>query len=184
MSKIFIIALIDETDNASYINDTKIIYSGVGKINATIAACKAFYEGYSEIINIGSCGSLTHSPGTIIKVGSVFQDIDVRPLGEYGETPFESQYKQVVIDRKVSTTCFSTDYFVDLSYKEKYSKEYIDMIYKCDIFDMECFALAKVCHRFGIKFSSYKWVSDNGDGSDWKENCKIGFEKVKQLLNE
>jgi adenosylhomocysteine nucleosidase len=183
MSKVFIIALMDETDKATTINGDNIIYSGVGKINATMAAYRAFNEKYSEVINIGSCGSLIHPPGTIIKVGSTFQDIDARPLNEYGETPFEPHYKQVVIDRKVSTTCFTTDYFVDLSYKEKYSKEYINMIYKCDIFDMECFALAKVCHRFGIKFSSYKWVSDNGDGGDWKENCKIGFEKVKQLLN-
>jgi nucleoside phosphorylase len=47
---------------------------------------------------------------------------------------------------------------------------------------MECFAIAKVCKRFNIKFSSYKWVSDDGDGSNWKENCKIGFEKIKQIL--
>jgi adenosylhomocysteine nucleosidase len=183
MSKVYIVALIDEVNGATQINGNNVIYSGVGKINATIAAYSAFNQGYSEVINIGSCGSLKHPPGTIIKVGSVFQDIDVRPLSEYGETPFESHYNQVVTDRSVLTTCFTTDYFADLNYKEKYSKEYIDMIHKCDIFDMECFALAKVCHRFGIKFSSYKWVSDNGDGGDWKENCKIGFEKVRELLN-
>jgi nucleoside phosphorylase len=47
---------------------------------------------------------------------------------------------------------------------------------------MECFALAKVCKRFNLKFSSYKWVSDDGDGSDWAENCKVGLEKVKEIL--
>lgn len=182
MSKVFIIALTDETGGVGRIENYPIIYSGVGKINATMAAYNAFTKGYTEVINIGSCGSLKHTPGTIIKVGSVFQDIDARPLSDYGETPFEPHYKQIVLDRTTLSTCFSTDYFVDLSYKEKYSKEYIDMINNCDIFDMECFALAKVCHRFGIKFSSYKWVSDNGDGGDWKENCKIGFEKVKQML--
>jgi adenosylhomocysteine nucleosidase len=182
--RVFIVASPLETGLAKDINGSPIIYSGVGKINATMAAYKAFVEGYDEVINIGSCGSLKHKPGTIIKVGSVFQDIDARPLCEYGETPSEPQYKQVVLDRTILSTCFSTDYFVDLSQKEKYSSEYIKMINNCDIFDMECFALAKVCHRFNIKFSSYKWVSDNGDGGDWKENYKIGFEKVKQLLNE
>jgi adenosylhomocysteine nucleosidase len=184
MSKVFIIALTDETGGVGKIENYPIIYSGVGKINATMAAYNAFTRGYTEVINIGSCGSLKHKPGAIIKVGSVFQDIDARPLCEYGETPFELQYKQVVLDRTVFSTCFSTDYFVDLSQKEKYSDEYIRMINNCDIFDMECFALAKVCHRFNIKFSSYKWVSDNGDSGDWKENCKIGFEQVKRLLNE
>ena len=58
------------------------------------------------------------------------------------------------------------------------------MIATCSIFDMECYAIAKVCKRFQLNFSSYKWVSDDGDGSDWKENCRIGFEKVKTLLND
>ena len=49
---------------------------------------------------------------------------------------------------------------------------------------MECFAIAKVCKRFGMKFSSYKWISDSGEHSNWEENCKIGFEKVKVILNE
>jgi adenosylhomocysteine nucleosidase len=56
------------------------------------------------------------------------------------------------------------------------------MIENCSIFDMECFAIAKVCKRFNIKFSAYKWISDSGEHSDWKENCKIGFEQVKELL--
>ena len=86
MSKVFIIALPEEVNYVNWINDDKIIYCGVGKINATIAACDAYKQGYNEIINIGSCGSLKHEPGTIIKVGSVFQDIDIRPLCEYGYT--------------------------------------------------------------------------------------------------
>ena len=47
---------------------------------------------------------------------------------------------------------------------------------------MECFAIAKICKRFDIKFTSYKWVSDGGDGGNWKENCKIGFKKIKQII--
>ena len=53
------------------------------------------------------------------------------------------------------------------------------MVEDCSIFDMECYALAKVCKQFGIKFSSYKWISDDGDGSNWEEDCKIGFNKFK-----
>jgi nucleoside phosphorylase len=49
---------------------------------------------------------------------------------------------------------------------------------------MECFAIAKVCKRFNIKFSSYKWVSDDGDPHTWKDNCKLGFNRLKKLLNE
>ena len=180
MSKVFIIALPEEVNYVNWINDDKIIYCGVGKINATIAACDAYKQGYNEIINIGSCGSLKHEPGTIIKVGSVFQDIDIRPLCEYGYT-FNELNKDIIISES-KMTCFTTDYFIDLSNSNKYSDEYLEMIHECDIFDMECFAIAKVCEIYGMKFTSYKWVSDNGDGSAWEENCKIGFNSVINLL--
>jgi nucleoside phosphorylase len=56
------------------------------------------------------------------------------------------------------------------------------MIDECTVFDMECFAIAKVCKRFNIKFKAYKWVSDDGDADNWKEMCHIGFETVKSIL--
>jgi adenosylhomocysteine nucleosidase len=180
MNKVFIIALPEETDCISKINGIDILYSGVGKINAATAAGYAHKLGYDEIINIGSCGSLKHSPGTIINVGKVYEDIDIRPLCEYGYTSREGSNNYIVSD--TNYTCFTTDYFVDLTHKNKYSEEYIKMIHSCDIFDMECFAIASVCNKFNIKFSSYKWVSDNGNGSDWKENCKLGLNSVINLL--
>ena len=187
MNKIlFIAALPEETGLISDILGHPIIYSGVGKINATMAAYRAFSEGYNQIINIGSCGSLNHSAGEIIKVGSVFQDIDGTPLCDYGETPFEAKgtNKQIVLDRTVSTTCFTTDYFYDHSQIDKYSSSYLKMVNSCSILDMECYALAKVCKRFNLQFSSYKWVSDDGDGGDWAENCKIGLTKVIETLKD
>jgi nucleoside phosphorylase len=87
-----------------------------------------------------------------------------------------------LLDISSSISCFTTDYFYDHNQINKYSESYLEMINKCSIFDMECFAIAKVCKRFNIKFTSYKWVSDGGDSGNWKENCKIGFEKIKNIL--
>jgi adenosylhomocysteine nucleosidase len=183
--KVFIVAVPDEVNIQGRILDIPVIFSGIGKINATISAMHAFSLGYDEIINIGSCGSLNIPVGDIVKVNLVYQDIDATPLSLYGETPFEVNSNQIVLDQCYPPiSCFTTDYFYDSSQKLKYSRFYLEMIKKCSIFDMECFAIAKVCKRFGIKFSSYKWISDNGEHSDWKENCKIGFEKVKIILNE
>ena len=181
--KVIIVASPLETGLANDVNGYPIIYSGVGKINATIAAYKAFTEGYDEIINIGSCGSLKLERGDIINVGLVYQDIDATPLSNYGHTPFESNSYQIIANRLSDLTCFTTDYFVDLQQLEKYSPSYISMIHRCDCFDMECFAIAKVAKRFNIKFKAYKWVSDNGGDVSWEENCKIGFDKVKEILN-
>jgi len=184
MSKVFIVAVPDEVDNQSTLFDSPIIFSGVGKINAAIAAYKAINEGYTEIINIGSCGSLSLEPGTIVKVGIVYQDIDCTPLCSYGETAFDNIDKKITICPNSDMSCFTTDYFYDSNQKEKYSHNYLEMLKKCSIFDMEVFAIAKVCHHNKIPFTSYKWVSDNGDGHDWKENCKINFEKLKPILDK
>lgn len=182
--KIFIVAVEDEVEIQDDILGYPVIFSGVGKINATMAATIASNLGYNELINIGSCGSLKIPVGEIVKIGQVFQDIDATPLDKYGATPFEPASEQIILDVKSPYSCFTTDYFYDNSQLSKYSPYYLEMIEKCSIFDMECFAIAKVCKRFGIKFSSYKWVSDSGDHSHWKENCKIGFEKVKVILDE
>jgi len=184
MNKVFIVAVPDEVETQGMILGNPVIFSGVGKINASIAAYTAFNQGYKEIINIGSCGSLKYKAGEIIKIGQTFQDIDPTPIAEYGHTPFEPSSYQIILDLKNNNTCFTTDYFYDEKQKSKYSKKYLEMINKCSVFDMECFAIAKVCKRFNIKFSSYKWVSDDGNANDWKENCKIGFNKIKDILNE
>ena len=172
--KVVIVASPLETGLANEVNGYPIIYSGVGKINATMAAYKAFIEGYDEIINIGSCGSLKLERGDILNIGFVFQDIDATPLSKYGHTPFESNSSQIVVNRLSDLTCFQQ--------LDKYSPSYISMIHRCDCFDMECFAIAKVAKRFNIKFKAYKWVSDNGGDVSWEENCTIGFAKVKELI--
>ena len=181
-NKVFIVASPLETNGAKTILGYDVIYSGIGKINATIAAMTSIKNSqklYTEIINIGSCGSHNITQGELVKVGQVYQDIDLTPLTSYGETLFEPNSKQIDLDLNSSISCFTTDYFVDKNQYNKYSDYYLSMVEDCSIFDMECYALAKVCKQFGIKFSSYKWISDDGDGSNWEEDCKIGFNKFK-----
>lgn len=184
MSKVFVIALPEEVNNSTEIMGYPVFYSGVGKLNASIAIAKVKNMGFSEVINIGSCGSYEEPSGKIIKVGKATQDIDVRPLCEYGYAPPDYINNYITIDDSSHYTCFTTDYFYDRSVKMKYSKKYLDMIHTHHIFDMECYSLSKTCEQLGIKFSSYKWVSDDGSDHDWKENCQIGFSKVKEILKE
>ena len=54
-----------------------------------------------------------------------------------------------------------------------------------DVFDMEAYALAKVCHHYQVPFISFKYITDNADGSsskDWEENCSDGIKKFKEIL--
>lgn len=119
--KVFIVAVPDEVDIQGKILEYPVIFSGVGKINATMAAMSALHLEYNEIINIGSCGSLKLPVGKIAKVGQVFQDIDATPLDEYGATPFDTNSKQMLLDPMSPITCFTTDYFYDNSQVAKHS---------------------------------------------------------------
>ena len=44
--------------------------------------------------------------------------------------------------------------------------------------------LTFTCSNFGVKFKSFKWVSDDGNVDTWEENSSIGFENFKKILNE
>ncbi len=182
MSKAFIIALKEEVNNIDNINGYPVLFSGIGKINATIGTHELIRMGVSEIINIGSCGSTQHQLGEIIKIGKVCQDIDCSPICEYGITAFEESQPYILLDENSSHTCFTTDYFYDHHQKEKYAPNYINMIESSSVFDMELYAIAKTCLKKNIKLSSYKWVSDDGDFSKWMENCEVSLKKVMTLL--
>jgi len=115
MHTAFIIALKEEVNHVEEINGSKILFSGVGKINAAIGVHELIRQGAKEIINIGSCGSSMHGVGEIIKIGKVFQDIDGSPICAYGHTPFEEDSHSIVLDEQSPHTCFTTDYFLTIS---------------------------------------------------------------------
>ena len=161
--KAFIIASPLETNHATEILGYPIIYSGIGKINATIATMKAYNSGYNTIINIGSCGSTKYSAGELIAIGKVYQDIDLTPLTLYGNTLFETNSQELIIEQQLGhwrpvisdKTCFTTDYFYDVKQRSKYSNNYLRMIDNSDIIDMECYAIAKVCYLNKVDFVSF-----------------------------
>ncbi len=181
-NKCIIAALPEELEGARELLGLPVLYSGVGKVNAAIAAQMAIAQGYTAIINIGSCGSLKHAAGELIAVGTVLQDIDGSPLCDYGETPFEENSASIVLNPSIQATCFSTDYFYDAAQRDKYSSYYLERIDTSSVFDMECFAIAKACQKSAVHFSAYKWVSDDGDKGSWEENCQIGLAAFLELM--
>ena len=173
MNKCFIVAMEDEVSGYETIFGHPILISGVGKLNSSLCAIKAINLGFKEIINIGSCGSKQHKKGELLKIGRTIEDIDVSPIFPYGNnSPSECE---IIIDDKSSVVCFTTDYFFDEKQINKYSPNYIQKVESSSVFDMECFAIAKACKNHNIKFSSYKWVSDEGEFDNWQINCKIGL---------
>ena len=163
------------------INGYPIYQVGIGKINSAMNLTEILYEEKPElVINFGSCGNLKdHKVGEVMEVGTVYNNIDVRPFAKYGCTP-ESDSCEIKLSES-GINCFTTDQIYDNT-RSDYAKKYLEMIEKCDIVDMECYALAFVCRQFGIKFNSYKWVSDDGNIDSWEENAAVGFENFKKIL--
>ena len=181
-----------EEETSSKLSDWSVIYTGVGKVNATyeLTAELFFQMKLSKVpklvINFGTAGSREIPIYTLVDCTKFIQrDMDKTALGFIkGETAFETDIPIMLdfshIDNPINKNyvCGSGDNFV-----EDISKE----IEHIDVFDMEAYALAKVCYKVGIDFVSFKYITDNVNeksANHWKENCSKGVNEFKKILEE
>lgn len=148
----------------------QVVYTGIGKINATYAASKTtLREDCVEIINYGTAGTLDPSlAGQLLQIGVLHQrDMDARPLAALGETPLETRVAAKEIRLPEGKYSLSTgDNFVT-------SPPEISS----DVVDMEAYAIAKVCALEGVPFSCFKFITDLADenaAEHWQENVSLG----------
>ena len=152
-----------------------VIYTGVGKVNATYGLMKALQrKDYDLVINYGTAASKTYN-GLVDCTKFIQRDMDATPMGfNIGETPFDSEPSMIDFSHiknpiGKNLTCYTGDSFVtDIQYM--------------DVVDMEAYALAKTCRNLEINFVSYKYISDDGDADDWKKNCSKGAKEFKKIL--
>lgn len=189
VNPLYVVALQEEVDT-EFIDKFDVLITGVGKVNAAYELTRHLAENkniYNLVINFGTAGSNYLDPGTFVDCTRFYEkDMDCLPLGfEPFQTPFE---KEIIIDFNLESifnplnknlSCYTGDKFVteDLDYQ--------------GIFDMEAYALAKVCKSFQLPFISFKYISDgaNSDSSgDWTENISSGYKifyqkVVREILN-
>lgn len=167
--KAFIVAIPEEVNFAQTIFDCPVYISGVGKVKAAIAAVKACLDGVTELINIGSCASTKHAIGTIHRIHSFYQDMDLMPIN------YTSEVLEVASG---DSSCFTTDIFYDKS--KELTARYKRLINHCDVIDMESYAIAEACAQYDVGFAAFKWVTDDGSGYDWQSNKNISYTKFLQ----
>lgn len=154
-------------------NNIEIVYTGIGKINATRAitdlVVRNEYESNMDlhIVNVGCAGSHTTGVRTLIKPNNFIQrDMDARQFGyERYHTPEESNW---IVDgdelqfisrfnfcfyREETVVCATGDNANGYS-------ETSDSVPAFDAVDMEAYAFAHVCAYYGVKFTCYKWITD------------------------
>lgn len=163
--RVILIALADECA-AEALAPHRVVYTGVGKVNAALAAAEALGQGAREIVNFGSAGAVTPGLSGLIEVGAAVQrDMDLRPLGlPLGETLGE---KGPGLIRWAGGPVIGTgDSFADAPPE-----------LGCDLVDMEAYAIAKACARAGAGFRCLKWISDAADADApgaWEVNKAKG----------
>ena len=178
-----------EVETQGQLEDYRVLYTGVGKVNATLKLTQKLQIDRSLppspklVINYGTAGSRELPIGELVDCTKFTQrDMNVTSLGfMQGQTPFENNVPIVLdydhvefnpIGKKMR--CGSGDNFVQDN-KEIYS----------DVFDMEAYALAKVCYHYDVPFISFKYITDGADEhspGDWKDNCTDGVRLFKEIV--
>ena len=181
-----------EQETQGQLEDYRVLYTGVGKVNATLELTKVLQKAHLHymppmpklVINYGTAGSRKSPIGELVDCTKFIQrDMDVTGLGFMKhQTPYESPNEMVV--RSTSEfnpigknyTCGTGDSFVENIEKGDSN---------IDVFDMESYALAKVCYHYDISFISFKYITDNVDEHsprDWEDNLCGGIVEFKEKV--
>jgi adenosylhomocysteine nucleosidase len=175
MNDLILIAIQEEAPALASLSN--VFFTGVGKVNAALSAARLIEKHKPERIwNFGTAGGITVEAGLHRCTRFLQRDMLVTALGfSPGQTPFEE-----AIALELGTgglTCSSGDSFVTDSALHLPS----------DLVDMEAYALAKACHRAGVAFHCYKFISDRADsdsGSDWAANVRKGEPSYLHILQD
>ncbi|MGL4951094.1 MAG: 5'-methylthioadenosine/S-adenosylhomocysteine nucleosidase [Mycoplasma sp.] len=162
-------------------NDVVIVFSGIGKVNATIATIELIRNcNVKKIINIGSAGIYNNLNvlETSIVEKTKYGDVDVTAFGyEMGQVPkmlpeyetdktMNEKIKKVLEENNIkvfNSYCYTTDSFINSNNINKYNITEKDTT----IIEMECAAIAQTAFKRDISFSA----------------IKIGIDKLWEPLN-
>ena len=178
---LIITALESELDKNTLPPGVEIVYSGVGKINATAASIHAIHQYQPlQIVNFGTVGKINPALHGLLEIGKVIQrDMMTEPLAPRGQTPFcsnPSEYYSLGGDH----ICGTGDSFV-MAHDPWLISQGIDVV------DMELFAIANIAHDFNIPWQSFKYVTDDANedsGKEWQHRVNHGQELYLEKLSE
>ncbi len=154
-----------------------IVYTGVGKVNAALAAAGLFArERPALALNYGTAGAVRPGLSGLLEVGAAAQrDMDIRPLGLPLGVTFGDPEPALL--RWGGGLIVGTGDSFAAAPPELH----------CDLVDMETYALAKASLRAGVPFRSFKFVTDAADeaaAADWEANKALGASLFADRLAE
>ena len=180
---LIITALESELDKSVLPAGVDIVYSGVGKINATAATIRAIHEFQPKrIVNFGTVGKINTGLQGLLEIGKVIQrDMMTVPLAPRGQTPFCSKPSHY-LSMGGEHTCGTGDSFVTAHDPWLLSQG-------VDVVDMELFAIANMAYQYNIPWQSFKYVTDDANedsGHEWTNRVNHGqdlyLDKLRDLM--
>ena len=161
-----------EVETQDQLNDYEVIYTGVGKVNATyeltsyFAKCELYDGDYPKlVVNYGTAGSRKFKKKPLVDCTKFIQR-DIPIILDSTHIKFNPIGK--------NATCGSGDNFVEDRTN-----------YYGEVVDMEAYALAKVCHIHNVPFISFKYITDGADeqaNEDWEANLASGIVEFKKKV--
>jgi adenosylhomocysteine nucleosidase len=170
----------------------KILFTGVGKINATHVLTRYLERNPNirTVINYGTAGGVYGvKKGEVIKCTSFVQgDMDCGELVGGPGTTFgdNSLVKGMLEFGDDGYVCRTQDQFVD-DVDALDVLEYTMLGARFNCVDMEAYALAKVYAMMERDFICYKYISDDANkdaDNEWKTNIANGEPKFYELLQK
>ena len=143
----------------------RLLYTGVGKVNAAATLARQLAElrcagtSPSLVLNLGTAGSRTVAAHTLVACNRFTQrDMDVTGMGfARGVTPFDPTPALIEFPPRFAQlpqlSCSTADSFATHLHE-------VDG----DVVDMEAFALARVCLAERMGFACAKYITDGADG--------------------
>ncbi len=180
---LIVFALPSEAGDRFHGLPSNVLYTGVGKVNASYALTRWLSQRRPKLVlSFGTAGSPKFPPHSLVECTHFIQrDMDARGLGfALGETPMDPMPSVISVPRRlpklVEGRCGSGDSFVSGH-----------NVVGCDVVDMEAYALAKVCAKEEIPFLACKYVTDGGDESadrDWADNLPHAAAAFRDLYDQ
>ena len=178
---LFIMAIEDEYGPHLQSRFTPLM-TGVGPIEAAIATSLALQHFHQQnampdlAVSLGSAGSRICQLGEVYQVASVsWRDMDASRLGFVkGVTPFANHPVDLPLHTPLKLPTARLSSGANIVGGDEYALIDADMV------DMETFAVARCCDRFGVPLIGLRGISDGpGELKDM-----LGWTKLLALLDE
>lgn len=179
MTRVLFVSAVPE-EAAALEGRVPVLQTGAGKVQAAVAVARHLAVHRSEIdlvVNAGTAGALgAHRLGDVVEVGVVLQhDFDHAAISALARRPLPGGPIAMAGPEGATARLATGDRF--LTDAEERSR----LAQVADLVDMEGYAVAAACKRFGVPVWIVKCVSDAADAEaaiSWRDTLDLASRRL------